>query len=219
MQGRPFTPTSRLAQSTGRAPPARSGATRQRSWNNRDAKEHVAIVRGDVMGARASGRPRGRWTSPDGLRCSCSRCWPRSWVSGRWGPVPRLWGEPRSGVRTSEEAGLLGAELKPGGGHIRVAHRHLLEFGPLNQAIAFASRPLGSRTRWRTATQRLVQSPEITTHRAWHALPDAIGAMARPTPDVVPERPHLRKRYVRFKVGGASASPIRPMATRPPDPV
>jgi hypothetical protein len=33
------------------------------------------------------GRPRGRWTSPDGLRCSCSRCWPRSWVSGRWGPV------------------------------------------------------------------------------------------------------------------------------------
>ncbi len=55
------------------------------------------------------------------------------------------------------------------------------------------------RSRWRTATPQRAQPPENTTHRAWHTLRHGIGSMARPAPDVVPERPHLRKRYVRHE--------------------
>jgi len=36
-------------------------------------------------------------------------------------------------------------------------------------------------------------------NRPWHTLRHGIGAMARPAPDVVPERPHLRKQYVRHE--------------------
>jgi len=55
-------------------------------------------------------------------------------------------------------------------------------------------------SRWRTATQRRAQAAEITTHRSWHTLRHGFGVMARPAPDVVPERPHLRKRYVRHEL-------------------